>query len=233
MNKYDIFLFDADGTLYDFPIAEEHALRNIFAQYSLAYTEEIRDIYRKINTQIWLAFEHKEITKTQLQIVRFNRLFNEIGVDYTAAGISESEFNAKYLFELGKGTFLIDGAYDVCREIISRGKKIYIVTNGILATQESRINHSPIKDFVSGFFVSEHVGYQKPEIEYFEHVFSNIPKIDKSRILIIGDSLANDIAGGNNAGIDTCWFNPAGVENTTGIVPTYEICGLKEVERFA
>ena len=141
-------------------------------------------------------------------------------------------FNEKYLFELGKGSFLIEGALEICREIVSYGKKIFIVTNGILATQEARIKNSLIKDYISDSFISEGIGFQKPNIKYFEYVFLNIPQIEKDKILIIGDSLSADIAGGNNADIDTCWFNESRIENQTDITPTYEISSLKELQNF-
>ena len=38
---------------------------------------------------------------------------------------------------------------------------------------------------------------------------------------MIGDSLTADIAGGNNAGIDTAWYNPKGLINQTQARPTY------------
>ncbi len=31
---------------------------------------------------------------------------------------------------------------------------------------------------------------------------------DKSKVLMVGDSLTSDIQGGINFGIDTCWYNP-------------------------
>ncbi|EFF60226.1 conserved domain protein [Enterococcus faecium PC4.1] len=43
--------------------------------------------------------------------------------------------------------------------------------------------------------------------EFFDHVFSRIPDLDKKQTVIIGDSLTSDIKGGNMAGIDTIWFN--------------------------
>jgi len=46
---------------------------------------------------------------------------------------------------------------------------------------------------------------------------------DPSRVLMIGDSLTSDIQGGNNFGIDTCWFNPTKKQNPTTIEPSYEI----------
>ena len=225
--KYDIFLFDADGTLYDFDKAEANALRIVFDKCGFNYKEEVLDKYIEINLPLWDSLEKGEMSKDVLQTLRFVRLFDYIGVDYDA-----KDFNEKYLYELGKGAFLIDGALEICRQIALRGKKIYIVTNGILAKQTSRIKHSLIKDYISGFFVSECVGFQKPSISYFDYIIANIPQVGKDKILIIGDSLSADIQGGRNAGIDSCWFNPACVENQTGIIPTYEVHMLSEILGF-
>ena len=227
MKKYDIFLFDADNTLFDYDIAEANALKIMFDYCGFDYDESIRTIYREINTAEWRKFEKGEISKEDLQTSRFTRLFDNIGVWY-----DPKDFNDKYLYELGKGAFLIDGAYEICEYIASRGKKIYIVTNGILATQTSRIKHSLIKDYISDFFVSEFVGFQKPHIAYFEYIFAQIPQVGKDKILIIGDSLSADIAGGINAGIDSCWLNEHDNENHTDIVPTYEINKLNELRKF-
>ena len=227
MNKYDVFLFDADGTLFDYDKAEENALKIMFDNCKFNYSENIRSKYRGINSQVWESYEKGEISKTELQTLRFLRLFNDIGVYYDA-----KIFNEKYLNELGKGSFLIDGALGICKKITSCNKSIYIVTNGILATQKARIEHSKIKEYISDFFVSEFIGFQKPHSQYFEYVFSHIPHIEKDRFLIIGDSLSADIAGGNNAGIDSCWFNKSGDINSTNILPTYEINKLNELNKY-
>jgi 2-haloacid dehalogenase len=227
MKKYDIFLFDADNTLYNYDKAEAHALKAMFDYFGFEYSESQRTIYREINSQAWRDYEEGKISKADLQTVRFERFFKKINVWHDPC-----DFNTRYLAELGRGTFLVDGALEICNEIVSRDKQIFIVTNGILATQESRIKHSLIKEYVSDFFVSEFVGFQKPDIEYFSYVFTHIPKIPKNKILIVGDSLTADIAGGNNAGIDSCWFNEHGIDNTTDIKPTYEIRNLSEVLKF-
>ncbi len=46
---------------------------------------------------------------------------------------------------------------------------------------------------------------------------------------MIGDSLTSDIQGGNNYGIDTCWYNPHGKVNGSGAVPTYEVEKLEAI----
>ena len=46
---------------------------------------------------------------------------------------------------------------------------------------------------------------------------------------MIGDSLSADIQGGNNAGIDTIWYNPQHLENTTQLHPTSEVLSYKDL----
>lgn len=48
-------------------------------------------------------------------------------------------------------------------------------------------------------------------------------------MLVIGDSLTSDIKGGNNAGIDTLWFNPHRQENTKGVHVEYEADSLERI----
>ena len=78
-------------------------------------------------------------------------------------------------------------------------------------------------------FVSEKIGIPKPSKAYFDYCFANIEDFEKSKTLIIGDSLTSDIQGGINSGIDTCWYNPKRLKNYSGITPTYEIDNLEQV----
>ena len=77
--------------------------------------------------------------------------------------------------------------------------------------------------------VSEQIGVAKPDRQVFEYAFSLMDCEDKTRILMVGDTLASDVLGGNNAGIDTCWFNHANKPNDTTIRPTYEIHQIGEL----
>ena len=199
----------------------------MFESCGFEYTDDTWKLYAKINSQAWENYEKGEINVETLKTIRFKQLFNEVGVYYDL-----KEFNERYLHELGKGNFLIEGAMDICKDIVSCGKKVYIVTNGLWETQASRVKHSPLKDYISDFFVSELIGFQKPHVSYFEHVFANISQFSKEKTLVIGDSLATDITGGNNAGVDTCWLNIKRVVNNSKIIPTYEITELRELHKF-
>lgn len=49
MPKFTFVLFDADGTLFDYDMAEGIALRKTFEKYCFIYSEDIRNRYRDIN----------------------------------------------------------------------------------------------------------------------------------------------------------------------------------------
>ncbi len=59
--------------------------------------------------------------------------------------------------------------------------------------------------------------------------FSRMGEPQRSEVLMIGDSLSSDIAGGVNFGIDTCWFNPDGIALDGGPKPTFTIADLTEI----
>lgn len=215
--KYDVILFDADDTLFDYGMAEGQAFMNVFAYFGLPTgAEEYAASYQTINRALWADLEAGRITSAALRVERFNRLFAAHQLD-----LNPEEFSEAYLRFLGEGTFLIQGAVELCEELAAF--RLAIITNGIKEVQLSRIKGSPLADTFEQIIISEEAGYQKPATGIFDYAFEKLGITDKRRVLIVGDSLTSDIQGGINYGIDTCWFNPLGKANGSGIMPTYEI----------
>ncbi len=77
--------------------------------------------------------------------------------------------------------------------------------------------------------ISEEVGAAKPDPAIFDAAFLRMGGPRRDEVLLIGDSLASDIAGGIAYGIDTCWFNPGGAMRVDGVVPTHEVRRLTEL----
>ena len=182
-------------------------------------------LYRRINQSKWDLFEQGVISKADLQINRFADLFYEIG----GKSINPDEFNSEYLDNLTDVAQLIDGAFEVCAEL-SKTKRLAVITNGIAKHQSSRIEKSTIKRFISGMFVSEDIGFSKPDTRHFDYVFEKLGLCDKSLVLVVGDSLTSDIQGGFNYGLDTCYFNPSKRATDYPVTPTYEIDTLIDME---
>lgn len=222
--KYEIILFDADDTLFDFKKSEREAVKNTMLEFNIEYDENYHlKIYQDINTAIWKDFETGLITQEVLKVERFRRLSDSLKIKFDA-----DKFANVYILNLAKASFLYDGSLELVRTL-HKNYKLAIITNGLKYVQDNRIKKSIIAEYFEAIVVSEEVKVSKPNSKIFGHALKGLEHINKSKILMVGDSLTSDIQGGINFGIDTCWYNPNGMENKTQIKPTYEISNLMEL----
>jgi 2-haloacid dehalogenase len=200
---YQWLLFDADGTLFNYDLAEEKALAGTFRDLGLRFEPQWGDVYRRVNRQVWIDFEMKRITAVELRTRRFELLFESIRLTADAA-----RFSARYLQNLACASDLIDGAEETLRELHGRFH-LAVITNGLQDVQRPRLANSPIGGLFDLVAISEEIGAVKPDPGFFEHVFVRMGNPPRKSVLVIGDSLTSDIQGGINYGLDTCWYNPA------------------------
>lgn len=224
MATYDVIFLDADDTLFDFRRAEPWAIESAFSEAGLGFDGSIARAYAEINAELWRRLERGEIDHDRLRVERFRLLFAKQGIDQDPAAFAEL-----YLSELSRASFLLEGAEELCGRL-SRTRRLALVTNGIAKVQRSRFERSPIKKYVECLVVSQEVGANKPDPRVFQRAFDLMGLQDKSRILVVGDSLGSDIQGGIAFGVDTCWFNPRGASPDPAIVPTYSVGRLEEIE---
>ena len=221
--KYTWVLFDADGTLFDFEKAEIAALESTLAQFGAHASPEHLPVYRDINKQLWRDLEKGRITPEALRTRRFELFFEAIGAHYDPA-----DFSDRYLGNLAGGVELVDGATETVRALHGKAGML-VITNGLREVQRSRLAKSTLRDYFSGIVISEEVGVAKPHARIFDVAFERMGGPRKGDVLIVGDSLTSDIAGGNDYGIDTCWFNPSARSREVAVESTYEIRRLAEL----
>jgi len=222
--KYEIIIFDADETLFDFKRSERDAFKNTMLEFNIDYDENYHlKVYSEINAAIWKELEIGLITQEKLKIERFKRLSDSLKTE-----LNEVEFAKSYMKHLSFASFLYDNSIDIV-ENLHKDYRLIIITNGLKDVQDKRIRKSIIAKYFEDIVISEEICVSKPDPKIFEHALSNINHTDKSKVLIVGDSLTSDIQGGINFGIDTCWFNPNKIINKLGINPTYEISNLMEL----
>lgn len=215
---YPWLWFDADNTLFDYDRAEATALRQSFDALGLPFEDSYLELYRDINQELWQALERHEITQAALRPRRFERLLEAIQLS-----ISVDRLSSIYLERLAISAELNEGACEVL-QTLAQTCRIAIVTNGLQSVQRSRLERSPIRDFVTELIISEEIG-----AAFFEAASARTGHPPKSDILLVGDSLTSDIRGGADYGLDTCWYNPAGEPRPEGLAITYEIRRLREL----
>lgn len=223
MPPYTWLLFDADGTLFAYDGAEEEALRNVFVHNGLPYSEEITQRYKRINQEMWSRLEKQTITLMDLRWQRFADLFAELGIEQDAQAFSEI-----YLHYLGQSAHLIPGTLKFLEQLDGKFN-MAIITNGITDVQLSRIRLSGLGRYFPHIFTSEAIGVFKPAGAFFDAVFEGIGHPPKEKVLVIGDSLTSDMAGGVGYGLDTCWYNPRGDVDELELPITYEIQDMEEL----
>jgi len=218
-------LWDVDGTLLDFIAAEKAAIKTLFGEFNLGQcSDEMIKRYSEINKTYWQRLERGEITKQEVLVGRFKEFFKSEGIDISVV----EEFNSLYQLRLGDTIVYHDDSLEIIKSLQGRVRQ-YVVSNGTVEAQSKKLRLSGLGELVDGIFLSEHIGVEKPNIEFFDKVLEEIKPADRSSILIVGDSLTSDIQGGNNAGIVTCWYNPLGDKAPDKYRIDYEISDLHQI----
>lgn len=221
--KYEILFLDLDDTILDFHKAERVALGKTLAHFGLDSTDTVCARYSQINQAHWKMLERGD-HPGQVLVGRFEALFREFGLPVDPARCART-----YEGFLAVGHYFLPGA-EAALEALSRKYRLFLASNGTTHVQAGRLDSAGIRPFFEGIFISQEIGANKPSPLYFERCFAKIPGFDPAKTLIVGDSLSSDILGGRNAGISTCWVNPAHAPKDPAIPADYEIESLAGLE---
>lgn len=225
--KYRFILMDADNTLLDFDKTERLALRDLLKEEGIRPTKKLHKAYHIINSDCWKRFERGEITKPQLLVMRFQLFFEQEHLK-SKTDNDYQRITDRYTDLLARGHWLLPQTRYLCRKLKKWGCNLYILTNGIEKTQWKRYLGSGLEKYVTDMFVSETIGFPKPDPRYFDYAFSHISGFNKDEAVLYGDSLSSDILGAQNAHIVSVWFNPHVTEANPDILPVYTVKSHKE-----
>lgn len=187
-------------------------------------TPSLLQAYKKFNQELWKKLELGQLSRQELLETRFQIFFDKY-FDLKVNGLTVGQ---KYTAFLAREHQELPGAKELLTKLKQKKYRLHIVTNGNKIIQDQRIAEANFADFFDNIFISEEIGSQKPSLEFFEYVFTK-GNINPDTALMLGDSLSSDIQGGINAKIDTLWFNPKKLNNSTGLKPTYEVSNLSEI----
>ncbi len=219
---YTTLLFDLDHTLFDFDASEEAAFSATLASAGVTSPNGHMGIFTEINVALWADVERGILTPNQVRTLRFEQLIERTGIDADPVAMADH-----YVHGLGAYGELYPGARGVLEEL-SPHATLALVSNGIGEVQRARIARLGLDRYFDTIVISGEVGTAKPGTRIFDIVFDRLDGPDKATVLMIGDSLSSDIAGGVNYGIDTCWYTPISVPDTE-LPVTHRVTSLAEI----
>lgn len=194
-------LMDIDDTLLDFGLCAKESMRIGFSELGLPFSAETYAAFTRINDVLWQKIERGELTTQELFKIRWNRIFDALGIQADGEA-----FEQRFLALLYQTAIPVSGAQEICAYLQDR----YILcaaSNAFHDQQLNRLSMAGLLPYFSHVFVSESLGYRKPERAFFDACLSSLPDITAEECVMVGDSLTADIAGGATAGMQTVWYN--------------------------
>lgn len=204
MNSYIHILLDLDDTVFDFPLSEKTAFNKTMEKLGIEDADSLRAVYTAENTKCWKQIEQKTMQREEMFWRRWANTFDAAGITSDTPYL---EINSMYMEELSKLGIYLPGAEEFMKELRSiPGITISLITNGTSKSANGRIRASGIGQYADYIFVSHDIGYDKPDVRFFECVLNTVKDTDKAHYLVVGDSLTSDMKGANNAGLPCCLF---------------------------
>ena len=169
MKNFGLILWDIDGTLLNFHAAQSAAIRRCFEFFRLGgCTDEMLADYDRINEKHWQALERGELTKPQVLEGRFREFFTKYGIPTAAI----PDFNEEYQLRLGDTIVFFPNAMEALEACKAAGIRQFAVTNGTKLAQVRRLAVSGLDKLFDGVFISDEIGYEKPDPRFFAPVFA-------------------------------------------------------------
>lgn len=194
-------LFDLDDTLCNYTEAEINAKKLInkyLNKIGIKDTEFFWEYYKNTNQILFNDFLQKKITKDEYRYTRFSKVLLSLG---TFNENTPYILNDIFMRETNENIYLFQDVIG-CLEKLSKFYNLFIITNGPSETQTLKIDRLGIRKYFNEIFISEEIGYSKPDPRLFEYIIENFD-MKKEEILMIGDSIDHDILGAKNSNIDS------------------------------
>ena len=203
---YKHILIDLDDTLWDFRRNSKIAMQEIYNDYELIKYydsfESFYDVYMTKNHQLWEQYAKGEITKNYLSLERFLYPLRIVGHENVELA---KKIGEDFLYRTTMQTNLVEGAIETLEYLKSKNYTLSIISNGFIEVQYTKLRRSGLLPYFTNIFLSEEIGYQKPDMRFFQAVLEKL-EAKPSDCLVVGDNLQTDILGAQNAKINSIYF---------------------------
>lgn len=217
-------LIDIDDTIFDFEKCSKNSFLKTLEKFNIKFKEEDFSYFNKVNDILWTKQKLGEINIKEVFIKRDYLMGKYFNLD-----IEKGLFNDLFVKFLYDEIEMIDGIEDLLL-YLSDKYKIFTASNGIYKMQENRLKKSNLDKYFDKIFVSDKIGYEKPDKRFFQKIM-DITKYSNDDLIMIGDSIKSDIIGAKNSKIKSIYFNKENKKISDKNF-TYQVKNLSEIKKI-
>ena len=192
-------IFDLDDTLCDYRKAKENARPHI-TEVLKTFGIDIDGFWNRFNRVeplLFRQFADRTIARDEYRIRRFADVLQDSHPRFLEIS---SELNQIYMQETNQKTELFYDTIPLMKALWSKHIEAVILTNGPSDGQRAKFKTLGLSRYIQRIYIGEEIGFSKPSREAFEFVLRDLDA-PASNVLMVGDSIENDIDGAEQAGI--------------------------------
>lgn len=203
----NLLIFDLDNTLLPFKRHWETANHEVFSKSQI--TEGLdydlfMQLFRNHDNKLWKLHIQQLLTLDELRQQRFINTLNDLDIN---VNIDQAQEYFKVFFQSLLNKILPDLNLNNYLLNLKESYEIALLTNGKIVEQKEKIKRMKLDEVFHerNIFISDEIGYEKPESEAFNHVLNALGR-SSNQAIYIGDSWANDIQGSIDIGMNAVWI---------------------------
>ncbi|MFR2610819.1 HAD-IA family hydrolase [Anaerococcus obesiensis] len=217
-------LIDIDDTIFDFEKCSKNSFLKTLEKFNIKFKEEDFSYFNRVNDILWTKQKLGEINIKEVFIKRDYLMGKYFNLD-----IEKGLFNDLFVKFLYDEIEMVDGIEDLLL-YLSDKYKIFTASNGVYDMQVNRIKKSNLSKYFTDIFVSDKIGYEKPDKRFFQKIM-DITKYSNDDLIMIGDSIKSDIIGAKNSKIKSIYFNNENKKISDKNF-TYQVKNLSEIKNI-
>ena len=213
-----VVILDLDNTTW---MHRKDEARVVTDALQIPLTKDFEEQYLGMFSEVGKYFAERKMTYGK--VIRLVKQCMPVLQQYN---MSAEEFVKKWIPI--ETSFLNEDALEAIKYLKAKGYKIVVLTDWLWECQVPLLKKYGLMPYIDKIYTCDDQ-YLKKNPKSAARVIEEGCEED---YVIIGDSLKDDIAFANHAGIRSIWFNPEGKVNETGFKPTSEIASMLEVCRI-
>lgn len=220
-------IFDLDDTLCDYQKAKKNAISlvNRVLELSGIDVNQFWNSYSLIEPTLFRQFVNGVISRDEYRLRRYAHVIQGAHENHLAFS---SALNSIYMKEANHAITLFDDVMPLLKTLEEKEINTAILTNGPSDGQRDKIKALKLAQYIKKIYISEEIGLCKPSCKVFEFVMQDL-NIEPSQVLMVGDSIEDDIEGAEQFGIKTVLVDRKGKYFDYQGTRVFDLSSLKEM----